>query len=653
MAGPRPDDHVGRILGGRFRLIEPIGSGGSAFVYRGQDSVLARPVAVKLLRSGLAGDPAFWRRFLSEAQSAAALNHPNVTGVLDWGEEEDAPFLVLEYLAGGSLRDLLDRNGPLALPQVVEIGRQAASGLEYAARRGLVHRDIKPANLLFDEDGRLRVSDFGLARALAEASWTEPLGVVLGTARYASPEQALGQMLDSRSDVYSLGLVLYETAMGRVPFVGDNQLSTLMARVGAKLPIDDGIGPLGQVLLSACAPEVADRPVPGELLSELDRLARDLPPPSPLPISGPVAYRPGQGGVQSDETDRSLDRTALITSREPGAGFSSGGVEGDPTMLGPTTRLAAVAVATQVPPQATRERSGLGRKGGLILGLVVLLIIAGAGLAVLRFVIFKYEVPALVGRTRVEAVQALHRDHLVAVFGASRYSPVRAKGEVLAETPAPGSLARAGDKVFLVLSEGPKPVSVPSLAGLSQSQAASRLADLQLKGQFTTSYSTTVGAGTVISWTPDQGQVLPGTTVDVTVSAGPAPVDIPDLADDSWSHASAVLSSDGLKPVETLVFSSSVQNGLVVATQPAAGQTVHQGDSVTVEVSKGPVMVQVPNLDGDTLNQAAAALSQAGLTVGAVLEPPGNNEVVFVSNPQAGQTVPEGTPVDLYLESGG
>ena len=211
---PSITDSIGRVLGDRYRLVTALGTGASAHVYLADDVSLHRRVAIKVLHPALAGDSSFLRRFRSEARTVAALNHPNILQVFDWGEEDGQPYLVLEYLAGGSLRQIYDTGVLLSPEQAVQVGLQAAAGLEYAHRRGLVHRDIKPANLLFDADRRLRIADFGLARALAEASWTEPDGAILGTARYSAPEQVEGWVLDGKADVYALALVLYEGVAG-------------------------------------------------------------------------------------------------------------------------------------------------------------------------------------------------------------------------------------------------------------------------------------------------------------------------------------------------------------------------------------------------------------------------------------------------------
>ncbi len=242
------DDQVGRVLGGRYRLIAPVGTGSSATVYVADDVQLQRRVALKVLHPSLAEDVAFLKRFRAEAQAAAALGHPNVMAVYDWGQDgEEAnatPYLVLEYLAGGSLRSMLDRGRLLTPSQALLVGLEAARGLDYAHRRGFVHRDIKPANLLFGEDRRLRIADFGLARAIAEAAWTEPDGVVLGTARYASPEQARGLAVDGKTDVYSLTLTLIESVTGQVPFAADTTVATLMNRLDKLMPVSAELGPL-------------------------------------------------------------------------------------------------------------------------------------------------------------------------------------------------------------------------------------------------------------------------------------------------------------------------------------------------------------------------------------------------------------------------
>ena len=274
---PSITDSIGRVLGDRYRLVTALGTGASAHVYLADDVSLHRRVAIKVLHPALAGDTAFLKRFRAEARAVAALNHPNILQVYDWGEEDGEPYLVLEYLAGGSLRQVYDTGVLLTPEQAVQVGLEAAAGLDYAHRRGLVHRDIKPANLLFDADRRLRIADFGLARALAEASWTEPDGAILGTARYSAPEQVEGWVLDGKADVYALALVLYEGVTGEAPFIGDTTVATLMARVGTLLPEHEALGPLNDVLVWAAAPDPSERYDASQLAVRLQALAVALP----------------------------------------------------------------------------------------------------------------------------------------------------------------------------------------------------------------------------------------------------------------------------------------------------------------------------------------------------------------------------------------
>ncbi len=260
----------------------------AAASYLAEDTRLKRRVAVKVLHAALAEDSAFLRRFRAEAQLAASLHHPHIVTVHDWGDD-DVPFMVLELLEGGSLRAMLDQGSHLTVSQAARVGRDVASALEYAHARGVLHRDIKPANLLFDEHGIVRVADFGLARALAEASWTEPAGAVFGTARYASPEQARGAQLDARSDLYSLALVLVESVTGRLPFTADTTLGMLTARTVQPIVASEELGPLESVIDRVGAIEPEDRyPDAATMRQAISDAADALPPPGPLTLAGMV-----------------------------------------------------------------------------------------------------------------------------------------------------------------------------------------------------------------------------------------------------------------------------------------------------------------------------------------------------------------------------
>ncbi|MEZ5203740.1 MAG: serine/threonine-protein kinase [Acidimicrobiales bacterium] len=346
---------IGRVLGGRYRLVAPIGMGASAQVYLADDVKLRRRVALKMLHDALAGDAEFLRRFRAEARAAAALSHPNIMAVYDWSDgsqEGDVAFIVTEYLPGGSLRSLLDSGALLTPAQALGIGVEAARALDYAHRRGFVHRDVKPANLLFGEDQRLRIADFGLARALAEAAWTEPQGAVLGTARYASPEQAKGERLTGKADVYSLALVLVEAVTGEVPFVADTTLGTLMARVDRQFEAPEALGPLQAVVAAAGNPDPDQRIDARALARGLLRAAQELSRPAPLPLVGalaagsalaedldPTVHAPGPAAAPTDLTseDLDLDPPAWVNQADPAA--SAGGAA-----LASAAAVAAVGV---------------------------------------------------------------------------------------------------------------------------------------------------------------------------------------------------------------------------------------------------------------------------------------------------------------------
>jgi eukaryotic-like serine/threonine-protein kinase len=334
-------DTIGRVLSDRYRIEAALGTGASAHVYVATDVTLKRQVAIKMLHPVLAADRAFLRRFRAEAQAAASLSHPNLVGVHDWGEDEDGPYLVLEYLGGGSMRDLLDSANPLQPVHVANIGAQAAHGLAYAHARGFVHRDVKPANLLFADDRRrLCVADFGLARALAEAAWTEPAGATLGTARYAAPEQAQGKRVDGRADVYALALVLYEALTGTVPFSADTTIGTLMARVGADLPAHPALGPLEAVMRAAAAPEPEERLSASELARRLSQVARELPSAGSLPEGKSKTWRPyeelGSPSARPSATAPATPATIAPESTAPSTNGNGAKAGDDPTKLLPT-----------------------------------------------------------------------------------------------------------------------------------------------------------------------------------------------------------------------------------------------------------------------------------------------------------------------------
>ncbi len=652
MALTRIVDHLGRVLGGRYRLLAPIGSGASAHVFLADDVRLGRQVAVKVLQPALAADAAFLRRFRAEARAAAKLNHPHICRVFDWGEDEDGPFLVMEHLSGGSLRDLLDAGERLSAVQATTIGLQAASALDYAHRRGLVHRDIKPANLVFDEEGRPRIADFGIARALAEASWTEPLGAVLGTARYASPEQAQGEPLDGRSDVYALALVLVEAVTGQVPFAAESPSATLMARVGSPLPISEQLGPLGPVLRRAGAPDPTDRLDAADLVADLERVARTLPRPRPLPlVSAREDSAPDPRGTAPTGVDTTVPTfpevgAAGAASPEVGAAGAASPEAGAAGAASPEAGAAGAGTTLSGPPVARhRRRWPWALLGAALLGASA----AAAAVLVPRLTVPSHPVPALRDQLPAKASAALAPDHLRLAEHGSRYDPEVPAGAVADQSPLPGAMAKEGSTVTVILSAGPAPQPIPDLTGLDQTAAVQRLADAGLTASVIFAHSETAPSGAVMGWTPHRGLEPHGTRVTVTVSDGPALRAVPPgLAGGTYAQAASQLSAAGLVPVRNDVFDDTVAPGAVVDTSPGPGASLARGSQVTVDVSKGPDVVQVPNVVTQTVAEATATLAKLGLSVGGVYGPTHNGPVIL-TNPVAGTTVHRGTAVSLFV----
>jgi eukaryotic-like serine/threonine-protein kinase len=682
VATPRITDSVGRVLGDRYRLTRPLGVGASAHVYVAEDVSLRRRVAIKVLHPALAGDAAFGRRFRAEAQVVAALRHPNILRVYDWGDDGDAPYLVMELLEGGSLRALLDRGGLLSPAQAAGVGADVARALDYAHRRGLVHRDIKPANLIFDDEGRIAVADFGLARALAEASWTEPVGAVVGTARYAAPEQVRGEYLDSRADVYALALVLIEATTGSVPFAADTTLATLMARMARPLTTPADIGPLGPVLEAAGTVDPGDRLDAAGLARRLDGVAARLPPPAPLLLAGPIereveegdvdpTEHPGRSRLFDGDLDEDLDEAFGDEGDRPTG--QAGGLPGGPPGVkpdGPEAVVVGPGLATARPdrtaarpdPTAARpdpdprvaavdgtrrgRRRWLRRGALAAIAVLVIGVVAVALAATGRFTP-SHPVPSLVGSSQAAAEARLLPLHLhLSVFGHA-YEAHAAVGTIVSQRPDGGRL-REGATVAVSLSLGPPPVRVPHLAGLSSGSAVSLLQYLGLKTAVSHAASMTVPAGVVIQSSPDGGTLLPGQAVAMVVSTGKPTVAIPVLTGASaasFDAAQTALSGLHLAATADYEYTDTVPSGAVIGTDPAAGAVAIVGTNVTVVVSKGPHLVAVPDVKGDSVGTATQTLTSAGFGVSGVTGNP--IATVTATSPPAATVVRYGASVQI------
>lgn len=658
----RLQENIGRILHSRYTLVAAIGQGASGDVYLAQDLSLGRKVAIKLLHSSLAGDPFFLKRFQSEAKSAASLNHPHIMRVFDWGEDGSTPYLVLEYLSGGSLREYLNPGVLLDQAQAVSLMLQVAQGLSYAHGRGYVHRDIKPANLLFDDEARIRIADFGLARALSEAAWTEPVGRLMGTARYASPEQAMAKESDRSSDVYSLGLVVHEALLGYLPFKGDTTVALLMARTHHDVSVPETAGPLKPILESCLKVSSLERSSSTELVGKLEKLVRVLDPPAPLVVKGPSPM----------VTDENGDLTDIPEAQLLSSGISRSNGSQIPTALIPVVAppLESTSIRTSNEFQKTafsgdggRESDGYIDEGSdnanwykkrrfWVFSAIALVVLLIGSLFLTKIPsnvfasVFSTKVPLVVGDSMSAATSAIDSAHLKVGLVTKAYSPTVKSGIVSAESPRNGTSLPRGKSVNLVISKGPAPVKIPKLAGLSLSNAESLLKSIRLVPVAVKSYSETVPVGIVISASPASGIVDVDTKITLTESQGPAPRKVPNLVGETSADATTQLKALSLVPSESKSYSNTIPAGQIMSQNPPADTMVPRGATIAYVVSKGPQIVTVPNVQGATLQQAEAMLNQVGLTVGSVYSYFGSNTVV-ASSPRAGSQVRAGTSVDL------
>jgi serine/threonine protein kinase/beta-lactam-binding protein with PASTA domain len=693
----RMTDQIGRVLGGRYRLLSAVGSGASAHVYLADDVRLRRRVAVKMLHPALADDGLFLRRFRAEARAAAALSHPHILAVFDWSGDEDSPYLVTEFLGGGSLRSMLDAGHQLTTAQALVVGLETARALDHAHRQGFVHRDIKPANLLFGDDGRLRVADFGLARAIAEAGWTEPTGAILGTARYASPEQARGESVNGASDIYSLALVLVEAVTGTVPFSADTTIATLMARLERPLAVPEVMGALTPVLIQAGDIDAGKRPDAAAFGAGLIVAAEQLARPSPLPlvppsVTGPgaedprdstlvrpTAYAPGNGARSGEAGGASTLVVAsgtAVGSSLVGVPASAGGTPlGDAsglpaatsglpaadttstTVLPPRPGLPPPPAAPPTPPAGTPALSAGDRSvRRLMLGALVVAVAVAIGV-VGSWIYIRSQVPSHTVTANLVGAQL---DEVPDLIGGNGWDIVTRRdyyddtdeGEIVRTVPKPGTSLREGETLTLHVSLGPPLVPVPQdLVGLSEEDAEARLATAGLQADVQRQPSDEVDAGIVIGLGEDVKEQAPqGSSVPLIVSSGPDEPEIPDVEGEHYEDAVAQLEALGLEvELEFASDGDGRDEDEVIRTEPRDGEEVDQGSTVMVVVAGG--QVTVPDVEGVTLEDAEAALEDADLNVGMVYGPEEGR--VHGTVPLIGTDVDRGTAIDLAMVSDG
>ncbi|MBX6351023.1 MAG: Stk1 family PASTA domain-containing Ser/Thr kinase [Clostridia bacterium] len=587
---------IGRVLGGRYEVRSRLGGGGMAVVYRAVDTFLSRTVAVKVLRHELLADEAFVERFRREARAAASLSDPRIVGVYDVGKDGDVDFIVMEFVDGETLKEKIRRDGPLAPRLAADIARSILMALEAAHGAGIVHRDVKPQNVIITRDGRVKVADFGIAQA-ADSHTLADDGRILGSAHYLAPEQAQGLSADERSDVYAVGVVLYEMLAGAPPFSGETALAVAMKHVREEPPD-----------LALARPGL-----PGELVRIVRRaLQKD-----------PFRRYPTATAFREDLEAYLEDRPLPWAGRA-----QAGGDEDGDTLVLPPVRLAA-ADGEGGPADGRRAGARRGRRARRLLPWVALLalVLALAGGAVYgasRWLsVPEVEVPDVRGLSLDEAEAKLAALGLEAEVGEPVYSSTVPATDVAGQSPDPGTVVKTTRPVTLYLSKGPEylPGGVPDVVGETAQDAEAALRNARLAYEEIHEYDDTAPAGTVIRTNPPAGDsIRVGDTVEVVVSDGPKPepVAMPDLEGQPLSQAQALLDQLGLVVKDTKTQPTSWPANVVAGQDPPPGTQVSAGDEVTLVVSSGcgheaTVVVTAPSeAAGPTVAVEAVVTDSAG-----------------------------------------
>ncbi|WP_458243283.1 Stk1 family PASTA domain-containing Ser/Thr kinase [Streptomyces sp. MAI_2237] len=633
------DPLVGQVLDGRYRVDARIAVGGMATVYRALDTRLDRVLALKVMHPSLAADGSFVERFIREAKSVARLAHPNVVQVFDQGTDGSYVYLAMEYVAGCTLRDVLRERGALQPRAALDILEPVLAALGAAHRAGFVHRDMKPENVLIGDDGRVKVADFGLVRSVDTV--TNTTGTVLGTVSYLAPEQIEHGTADPRVDVYACGVVLYEMLTGDRPHEGDSPATVLYKHLHEDVPPPSAVVPglpyaLDELVASATARTPDVRPYDAVALLAQTREVR-----AALSVEQLDAVPPR--AVPADHRDISEDRTsviprALTTPRPLPADAESA--------LHRTSRLESP------PPLPPRPREGRSRRGPLAIVAAVLLILGvGTGVWYINSGQFT-KVPPVLAKTRTQAEKKLSDAGLDLGAVKHAYSDTVARGTVISSDPEPGARVRDNASVSITLSDGPETVKVPDVQGRALAEARAQLKRSGLEaGMVTREFSDSVQRGSVISTDPGTGvRRHAGSAVALTVSKG-SPVDVPDVTGEDLQSARSDLEQAGLTVrVAAERINSDYDKGQVAAQTPKGDGRAAEGDTVTLTLSKGPVMVEVPDVTGDSVDDAHKALEGAGFKVDEDRGLLGLfGDTVKAQSVKGGETAPKGSTITIKI----
>lgn len=601
-----------RIYGRRYRITESIGSGGMAEVFKAVDEVLGRTVAVKVLHPRYAADPTFAARFRQEAQAAANLQSPYIVNIYDWGQDGSTYYIVMEYVRGTDLKSIIQQKGALDAAHVAEIGAQVCAALSVAHGYDVIHRDIKPHNIMVTPDGSVKVMDFGIARA-GNTTMTQT-GSVLGTAHYVSPEQAQGRQLTAASDLYSLGVVLFEAATGRLPFDGDTPVAVALKQVNEAAPlprqINPGVDPnLEAVIVKAMAKNPAERYATAEeMRRDLQRVAQGA------EVAAPAAVIPP------------ADRTAVMPQVGDDANLDDRNAGPKKKKVWPWILVAALLIA-----------AGLGVAWGM--GLL------GTS---------RVSVPDVTGETQADAERLITDQGFTVGDVAQQASADVEEGTVISQSPIGGYPAEEGSAIDLVVSSGPEQVEVPDIVGMSESAAVAAITAAGLTpAPQTSKYSSKVDAGDVMKQSPDAGeQVDAGSAVEYVVSRGIEMVTVPDVEGMKRSTAISTLKDAGFDVSTSEQYSDSVSDGLVISQNPSKNLEVAKGSTVKIVVSKGPENADVPDVIGMTESKATSTLEKAGFDVTVSYEYHTGSGMVLEQDPTDGTSAKIGSTVKILVDGG-
>jgi serine/threonine-protein kinase len=624
------DSLIDTLFDGRYRIQRKLGAGGMADVYLAEDQELGRRVAIKILNGRHANDDQFIERFRREAKNAAALNHPNIVSIYDRGEAEETYYIAMEFLDGRTLKELIVSRGAAPINVAIEYARQILSALRFAHRHGIVHRDIKPHNVLVDGEGRVKVTDFGIARA-GTSQMTEA-GSIVGTAQYLSPEQARGGEVDPRSDLYSLGIVLYELLTGKTPFDGETPVEIAMKHLST-----------------------APKPP--------SKLRPDVPPELDMVVMRALAKNPDDRYQSADEMEGDLDRvargarvsattvdTATQVLRRPAA--AAVGAATAATMIAPPPSAAAV-------PPAVIEEEEFDEHGEADRPLWPWLVAIGFVIAAIVAAFFVWHelssstpqvsVGLYQGQPVAQAKQNITKVNLHPVV---KHGPnTRFKqGIVFSQDPTAGSKVDKGGDVTIFVSTGPPKVKVPTVKGQQWTQAQQTLLNAHLKPVEHFVPGNTKGQVTATD--PGAGELVPkGSTVRVNVMAGPEQGTVPNVVGLTAAQATDALRTAGFNPNPSYVNSDATKDQ-VIHQDPAPNTTANKGTTVNIQISNGPPQVTVPSVVGETAQQAVGDLEAQGFVVNQqtiAVSDPSEQGIVQAQNPDGGTSATKGATVTIEV----